>query len=87
MAERPDDALALKVREVISRELDVSMEETVPEASLTEDLGADSLDLVELMMALEEAFDAEISDEEARSIRSVADAIAYVRKLAATKEA
>lgn len=83
MAPLPEDALASKVRAVIARELDVPEAEAHDGASLTEDLGADSLDLVELMMALEEAFDAQISDEQARTIRTVGDAVRFVRELAA----
>jgi len=87
MAPPSDDALTVKVRAVIARELDVPESEALDSASLTEDLGADSLDLVELMMALEEAFDAQISDEQARTIRTVGDAVRFVRELAAASSA
>jgi acyl carrier protein len=69
---------AEKVREIIARELSVDMEQVTPDASFMDDLGADSLDTVELVMAFEEAFDIEIPDEAAEKIRTVQDAIAYV---------
>ncbi len=59
-------------------QLGVSAEEVKPEASFVEDLGADSLDLTELIMTMEEAFDVEIADEDAQKILKVKDAIAYV---------
>ncbi len=68
-----------KVREIIAEQLGVSIEEVVPEASFVDDLGADSLDLVELIMALEEEFGKEISDEEAEKIRTVQEAIDYIK--------
>ncbi|HIC91025.1 MAG TPA: acyl carrier protein [Syntrophaceae bacterium] len=68
-----------KVKEVISHQLGVSLNEVVPEASFVDDLGADSLDLVELVMAMEEEFGIEIGDEDAERIRTVQDAIDYVK--------
>ncbi len=68
-----------KVRKIISEKLSVDLEEVVPEASFVDDLGADSLDLVELIMSMEEEFDTEISDEAAEKILSVKDAIDYVK--------
>ncbi len=56
------------------------MEEVLPEASFVDDLGADSLDLVELIMSMEEEFHIEISDEDARKIVTVKDAINYIKK-------
>jgi acyl carrier protein len=69
-----------KVIEIIVEQLDVTREECVPEASFIEDLGADSLDLVELIMAMEENFGIEISDEELQKIRTIQDAINYIKK-------
>jgi len=67
-----------KVREIVCEQLGVSEEEVTPEASFIEDLGADSLDLVELVMALEEEYDTEISDEEAEKIKTVKDVVDYI---------
>ena len=69
-----------KVRELIVRQLDVSEDEVVPEASFIDDLGADSLDLVELVMAMEEEFDVEIPDVDAENIRIVQDALNYIQQ-------
>ncbi|MBE0426799.1 MAG: acyl carrier protein [Nitrospirae bacterium] len=67
-----------KVKEIISKQLGVSTSEVVHEASFIEDLGADSLDTVELVMAFEEAFGIEIPDEDAEKIVKVKDAIDYI---------
>jgi len=67
-----------KVREKISEQLGVAADEVTPEASFIEDLGADSLDIVELVMALEEEFNIEISDEDAEKIRTVKDVVTYI---------
>jgi len=67
-----------KVREKISEQLGVDTDEVTPEASFIEDLGADSLDIVELVMALEEEFNIEISDEDAEKIRTVKDVVTYI---------
>ena len=67
-----------RVKEIICEQLGVSTEEVVPTASFIEDLGADSLDLVELVMALEEEYNVEISDEDAEKIRTVQDVLNYI---------
>jgi acyl carrier protein len=67
-----------KVKKIIAEKLSVDMEEVIPEASFVDDLGADSLDLVELIMSMEEEFDVEISDEDAEKITTVKDAYEYV---------
>jgi len=67
-----------KVKNIIVEQLGVSIDEVVPEASFVDDLGADSLDLVELVMVLEEEFGKEIPDEDAEKIQTVQDAINYI---------
>jgi acyl carrier protein len=69
-----------KVKEIISKQLGVDHSEVTPEASFVEDLGADSLDTVELVMAFEEAFNIEIPDEDAEKITKVKDAVDYIKK-------
>ena len=73
-------SVAEKVKAIVVEQLGVSADEVKPEASFVEDLGADSLDLTELIMAMEESFDIEIDDEEAQKILKVKDAIEYVEK-------
>ena len=72
--------LSEKVKRIVGEQLGVDESEVTPKASFVDDLGADSLDQVELVMALEEAFGLEIGDEGAEKIRSVQDAIDYVDK-------
>ncbi|MBF0484934.1 MAG: acyl carrier protein [Candidatus Omnitrophica bacterium] len=71
-------AVAEKVKSIIAEQLGVKIEEVKPEASFIDDLGADSLDTVELIMALEEEFNIEIPDEDAEKMTKVGDAIKYV---------
>ena len=71
-------AVAEKVKSIIAEQLGVKIEEVKPEASFIDDLGADSLDTVELIMALEEEFNVEIPDEDAEKMTKVGDAIKYV---------
>ena len=74
------EAVESKVREIIIHELGVEPEKVTDEASFVEDLGADSLDTVELVMAFEEEFGIDIPDEDAEQMRTVGDAIQYLRK-------
>jgi acyl carrier protein len=69
-----------KVKEIICEQLNVSAEDVVPAASFVDDLGADSLDQVELIMAMEEEFDISIPDEDAEKIATVKDALDYIKK-------
>jgi len=73
-------AVDQRVSEIIVEQLGVSAEEIIPEASFIDDLGADSLDIVELVMAMEEAFDLEIPDEDAERIQTIGDAMSYVKE-------
>jgi acyl carrier protein len=73
-------AIEQKMIDIIVEQLSVEKEKVVPNASFVDDLGADSLDLVELIMAMEEGFDIEIPDEDAEGITTVQDAIDYVKK-------
>ena len=76
MAQSAEDRL----KKIIADQLSVSEEEVVPEASFIDDLNADSLDLVELIMSLEEEFNVKISDEDAEKIRTVQDAMDYLHE-------
>ncbi|MGB0647047.1 MAG: acyl carrier protein [Bradymonadia bacterium] len=69
-----------RICKIIAEQLSQDADEVVPEASFIDDLGADSLDLVELVMHMEEEFDVEIPDEQAENIRTVQDAINYVKQ-------
>jgi acyl carrier protein len=69
-----------RVKQIISEQLGVKEDEITPSASFVDDLGADSLDTVELVMAIEEAFDIEIPDNDAEKMRTVQDLIDYIEK-------
>ena len=69
-----------KVRSIICEQLNVSEDDVIPKASFVDDLGADSLDQVELIMAMEEEFDISISDEEAEKIATVQDAMDFIER-------
>jgi acyl carrier protein len=73
-------AVEEKVKQIIVEQLQVDDAEVTPNASFQEDLGADSLDVVELVMQFEEAFDLEIPDEDAEKIKTVKDAVDYIEK-------
>lgn len=68
-----------RVKEIICEQLDVKPEDVGEAKTFTEDLGADSLDIVELVLALEEQFDVKIPDDEVDKIKSVGDAVAYIK--------
>jgi acyl carrier protein len=74
-----------RVKQIIVEQLGVNDTEVTPKASFVDDLGADSLDTVELVMAFEEAFDVEIPDDDAEKIRTVQDAISYIEAHAKAK--
>ena len=74
-----------KVKQIIVEQLGVDEAEVTPSASFVDDLGADSLDTVELVMAFEEAFDIEIPDEDAEKIKTVQDAVSYIGSHAKSK--
>ena len=73
-------AIEAKVKSIIADQLGVGEDEIKPESSFIEDLGADSLDIVELVMAMEEEFDLEIPDEDAEKLRTVGDVANYLEK-------
>jgi acyl carrier protein len=79
------DEIAEKVKEIIIEQLSVDADKVVPEASFINDLGADSLDTVELVMAFEEKFGLEIPDDDAEKIVSVQDAIKYIKEKKVTE--
>ena len=80
------DSAEAKVKEIIINELGVDPEKVTHEASFVEDLGADSLDTVELVMAFEEEFGVDIPDEDAEKMRTVGDAITYIEQQAGDRE-
>ena len=73
-------AVEERISQLIVDQLGVSMEEIKPEVSFLDDLGADSLDIVELVMAMEEEFDVEIPDDDAEKIQTIGDAFAYIKE-------
>jgi acyl carrier protein len=73
-------SLEERVTDLIVEQLGVSRDEVVAQASFVDDLGADSLDIVELVMSLEESFDIEIADEDAEKIQTIGDAISYLKE-------
>lgn len=75
-------AVEEKIKKIIAEQLDVPEADVVPEASFVDDLGADSLDQVELIMAMEEEFDISIPDEDAENIATVQNVIDYIKKAA-----
>ncbi len=75
-----------RVKQIIVEQLGVDEAEVTPSASFVDDLGADSLDTVELVMAFEEAFEIEIPDEDAEKIRTVQDAVSYIDQHAKVKK-
>ena len=76
-----DNSIEEKVRSIIVDQLGVESDRVTADAKFIEDLGADSLDTVELVMAFEENFDIEVPDEEAEKLQSVADVVAYIEKV------
>ncbi|PAW67698.1 MAG: acyl carrier protein [Verrucomicrobiia bacterium Tous-C5FEB] len=73
-----DKSIEDRVKDIIVDQLSVNADQVTPEAKFVEDLGADSLDTVELVMAFEEEFDIEVPDEEAEKLQAVADVISYI---------
>jgi len=77
-----DKSIEEKVKDIIVEQLGVNPEQVTPEASFIEDLGADSLDIVELVMAFEEEFGVEVPDEDAEKLQTVGDVIRYIEERA-----
>ena len=80
MSEASVEVVGTRLRGLMADQLGVDPGEMTPDANILEDLGADSLDVVEMVMAIEEAFDIEVSDEDAEAMRTVGDVEAYVMK-------
>jgi acyl carrier protein len=81
-----DKSIEEKVKDIIVEQLGVNPEQVTPQASFIEDLGADSLDIVELVMAFEEEFSVEVPDEDAEKLQTVGDVIKYIQERAKPKE-
>ncbi len=75
-----------RLKKIVMEQLGVDENQITPEASITDDLGADSLDRVELVMAIEQEFDIEISDEDAEKIVTIQDAVDYIKKCSDVEE-
>ena len=73
-----DKSIEERVKDIIVDQLGVSADQATPEAKFVEDLGADSLDTVELVMALEEEFDVEVPDDEAEKLQAVKDVVSFI---------
>ena len=82
MTEAASVAMEEKVRKIISEQLSVEIEKVTSGASFIDDLGADSLDIVELVMTMEEEFDVEIPDQESEKMKTVGDVMKYIASLA-----
>ena len=85
MAELTKDEIRAKIKKIVVDNLGVSEDQVTDDAQFSQDLGADSLDQVELVMSLEEEFGAEIRDEDADRLNTVGDAIAYIEERLADK--
>ena len=85
MAELTKDEIRAKIKKIVVENLGVSEDQVTDDAQFSQDLGADALDQVELVMSLEEEFGAEIRDEDADSLNTVGDAINYIEKRIADK--
>ena len=85
MAELTKEEIRAKIKSIVVENLGVSEDQVTDDAQFSQDLGADSLDQVELVMSLEEEFGAEIRDEDADSLNTVGEAIAYIEKRLADK--
>jgi len=77
------DSLEIKVRNILAEQLGVDLSEVTPDARILDDLGADSLDVVEMVMSIEEAFDIEVPDQDVEDLRTVADVERYVTRAVA----
>ena len=74
-----DDSILIKLKEIVSNQLGITEDKVIPSADFTQELGADSLDVVELVMAFEEEFEIEIDDDQAGELATVQDALDYIK--------